>query len=255
LTQPDQSTENDVGGDVSGTSFQAGSIGGDVYLGTPARPRWLKGLLYLAVPVVVAAGASAVALVKVLTPDDPAEATPAAVTTVTSAETTTAPATTTRVLAPPVAGANRPAPPGSTARTSVGATVPVTTTTTSATAIVAAAAPPPVATGVRYSGTLSFGSYNLDLPAPRDVDGRNVWPLTPGRLHGDENYWLAEWLGDGTPGKAECAAELTSRATRDAENLAAGSRVCGSTPEGRIFRIEVVAVNSTTITGQVTVWD
>ena len=108
---------------------------------------------------------------------------------------------------------------------------------------------------MRFSGTLSFGSYNLDFRQPRGMDGHNVWPLTPGRLHGDPGYWLAEWISDGVPGRAECAAHLTKEATSDAGNLVAGSRVCGSTPEGRTFRIEVAAVDPAGITGQVTVWD
>ena len=49
-------------------------------------------------------------------------------------------------------------------------------------------------------------------------------------------------------------AQKATPAPADA-NLVAGSRVCGSTPEGRTFRIEVAAVDPAGITGQVTVWD
>jgi hypothetical protein len=133
--------------------------------------------------------------------------------------------------------------------------IAATPTPTRRTTVVVATAPPPAGSGVRFSGTLKFGSFHLDLAQPRDIPGTNVWPLTPDRLHGDDGYWLAEWISDGVPGQAECAAELGKRATRDADNLIAGSRVCGKTPGGRIFRVDVVTLDGTTITGQVTVWE
>jgi hypothetical protein len=188
-------------------------------------------------------------------PGSQVQQTPAAATSAASAETATtsphasgAPATTT------AAGAARPAPGGSVPRsTSAIPTTAAPTTTTTTTAV--AVAPPPAATGVRYSGTLQFGSFHLDLAQPRDVPGTNLWRLTQQRLHGDDGYELAEWLGDGAPGQAECAADLVKRATKDAENLIAGSRVCGRSPAGRIFRIDVVAIDTTAITGDVTVWE
>ncbi|MGW6928814.1 hypothetical protein ACWGE0_02045 [Lentzea sp. NPDC054927] len=243
--------DNGIDGDVSGTSFQARSIGGDVYVGTPVKPRSRKGL-WLTVPA-TAAVVTITALAWEL--DEPGNPTPVATTTVaTDTGTTSAPAATTGAPArSTAAGAARPAPVNQAPRPSGGALATVTPLPT--TAITIAAAPPPAESGVRYSGTVPFGSYNLDLPQPRDMDGMNVWPLTPGRLHGDEGYWLAEWVGDGVPGRDECAADLTQRATRDAENLIVGSRVCGKTPGGRIFLVEVVTMDSATITGQVTVWE
>jgi hypothetical protein len=108
---------------------------------------------------------------------------------------------------------------------------------------------------VRYSGTLTFGSYNLDLAQPRDIAAANVWQMPQNRLHGDENYQLVEWIGDSAPGQSECADDLAKRAQRDAEHVIIGSRICGRTPGGRIFRIDVAGLNDTTISGQVTVWE
>ncbi|MDX8029342.1 hypothetical protein SK803_03930 [Lentzea sp. BCCO 10_0856] len=251
MKHSDELVDNGVDGDVSGTSFQAGSIGGDVYLGTPAKPRSRKGLWYLTVPA-AAAVMGITALVWEL--DEPGRPTFATATPTTDTSTTSAPAATTGSPArSTAAGAARPAPGSQAPRPSGGAPVAVTSVPTTTVAV--AVAPPPAGNDVRYSGTVPFGSYNLDLPQPRDVDGMNVWPLTPGRLHGDEGYWLAEWVGDGVPGRDECAADLTQRATRDAENLIVGSRVCGKTPGGRIFLVQVVAMDSATITGQVTVWE
>jgi hypothetical protein len=253
LKHSDQSTENGVDGDVSGTSIQAGSI--EINLGAPQKLRWRKVLWYLIGPATVAVVASSTLALKLVAPDAPADRTPVAVTTATTAESTaTPPPASPRPAPPTAAAAPRPAPSGTTPRP--GSRIPVTaapTTTTTAATVVAA--PPPAATGVRFSDTLRFGSFNLDLAQPRDMPGTNIWPLTPGRLHGDDGYWLAEWLGDGVPGQPECAADLAKRATRDAEHLIAGSRVCGRTPGGRIFLVDVVALDSTTITGQVTVWD
>lgn len=253
MKHSDQSTENGVDGDVSGTSIQAGSI--EINLGAPRKLRWRKVLWYLIGPAAVAVVASSTFALKPVAPDEPADRTPVAVTTATTAESTaTPPPASPRPAPPTAAAAPRPAPIGTTPRP--GSLNPVTTApTTTTTAVTVVAAPPPAATGVRFSDTLRFGSFNLDLAQPRDLPGTNIWPLTPGRLHGDDGYWLAEWLGDGVPGRAECAAELKNRATRDAEHLIAGSRVCGRTPGGRIFLVDVVALDSTTIIGQVTVWD
>ncbi|GAA3625131.1 hypothetical protein GCM10022267_09130 [Lentzea roselyniae] len=250
MKHSDQSTDNAVDGDVQGTSIQAGSIG-EVHVTAQREPRWRRPSWFLGV---AAAVVSAAVLAFVLVPDEQAQHTTAAATTATSAPAVTAsptasgaPATTT------TAGAARPAPGGSVLRTTNAVPTAVAPTTTTTTA--AAVAPPPAATGVRYSGTLQFGSFHLDLAQPRDVPGTNLWRLTQHRLHGDDGYELAEWLGDGAPGQAECAADLVKRATKDAENLVAGSRVCGRSPAGRIFRIDVVAIDSTAITGDVTVWE
>ncbi|MGM1060065.1 hypothetical protein [Saccharothrix sp. Mg75] len=256
MKQSDQPARNEVGGDV-GTSIQAGSISGDVHLHPPAGPRWRRRLLLLAVAVATTMGASATVLVELTVPDEPARSAPPQAVAATASATETAGAVTHVPVVPPV-GAGRPMPlvPATRASGSVIAVATTTTaaTTTTTTAFAPGAAPPPAGT-VRFSGELEFGSFDLDLPQPKRVDGRNVWTLTPGRLHGDENYWLAEWFGGGAPGRAECATEITARGTRDAENLAAGGTVCGSTPEGRVFRIDVLTVDHATVTGQVVVWD
>jgi hypothetical protein len=252
LPHSDQST-NDIDGDVSGTSIQAGSI--SFNLGEPGKPPRGKAFWYLTVSGAAAvAGVVALALVLVW-PDESAKQTPVAATITTTAEngTTAAPASSAPATST-AAGAARPAPVSSPPRPPVGA--PITGPSTPTTTFDIAVAPPPsTGDGVRFSGTLPFGSYNLDVQQPRGVDGHNVWPLTPGRLHGDPGYWLAEWISDGVPGRADCVAHLAKEATSDAGNLVAGSRVCGSTPEGRIFRIEVVAVDPAGISGQVTVWE
>ena len=257
LPEEGQSTGNDIDGDVSGTSIQAGSIGELHLTAPPRKPLWRKDIRYSAVPVAAAAATGALALVMLApgTPDEPAGQAPAAAsaqsdptssavapTTGSASATTTA---TTVTAARPAPAGRRPDPTTSTPIT----TTPAPTTTTST------STPQPVATGVRFSGTLQFGSFHLDLAQPRDIAGTNVWRMPQNRLHGDAGYELAEWLTDGVPGPAECAADLAKRATSDAENLVIGSRVCGKTPGGRFFRVDVVTIDGTTITGDVTVWE
>ncbi|GGU17839.1 hypothetical protein [Lentzea flava] len=246
MKHSDHSTDNGIDGDVSGTSIQAGSIG-EVHVNSPRwhRRYWLPG--------VAAAAVAAAVLTFVLVPDEQVQQqTPAAATSASPTETVPAsspssgaPATST------AAGAARPAPVGSASRPTSATPIAVGPTTTTTVAVVA----PPSATGVRFTGTLRFGSFHLDLAQPRDVPGTNLWRLTQNRLHGDDGYEVAEWLGDGVPGQAECAADLAKRATKDAENLIAGSRVCGRSPAGRIFRVDVVAIDGAAITGDVTVWE
>ncbi|WP_086667847.1 hypothetical protein [Lentzea kentuckyensis] len=252
MSEEDQSTGNDVDGVVNGPSIQAGSIG-DVYVNAPGKLPRGKVFWCLTVSVAVV-GLSALA-VTLFWPHESAKQTPVAAAVATTAESgTTPPVASNSPTTSAAARAARPAPVGTAPRPPVGAptTVPPVPTTTFDTA---AAPPPATGAGVRFSGTLPFGSYNLDFQEPRGKDGHNVWPLTPGRLHGDPGHWLAEWLSDGVPGRAECVAHLAKEATSDAENLVTGSRVCGSTPEGRIFLIEVATVDPAGITGQVTVWE
>ncbi|WP_434444950.1 hypothetical protein [Lentzea sp. E54] len=257
MNHSDQSTENVADGDIGGTLFQAGSIGGDVYWGAPAKPRWRKARWYLGIPAAAAVAGAATMVFELVTPDESVNEKPVAATSSAAAGTTTtsSPYVTTSAQVPATtAGTVRPAPPGLTPRPSSGAPVtpmPPTTMTT----VVPVAAPPFTGTGVRFSGELRFGSFHLDRAQPRDVPESNVWALTPTRLHGDPGYWLAEWHSDGVPGREECATHLATRSTQDAENVFVGSRVCGKTPEGRIFRIEVSAMDGSAITGQVTVWE
>ncbi|WP_433266620.1 hypothetical protein ACQPZF_41350 [Actinosynnema sp. CS-041913] len=122
-----------------------------------------------------------------------------------------------------------------------------------------AVAPPPADPGgeaVRYRGSLTFGSYHLDLAQPRDIEGMNVWPTHRDVLHGDPDYQLVQWLDDALPGRADCAGYLFDHARKDADSLIVGSRVCGRTPGGRIFRIEILGFGENNrITGHVTVWE
>ncbi|HUQ61122.1 hypothetical protein [Lentzea sp.] len=257
MKHSDQSTENDLDGDVSGTSFQAGSI--EINVGAPGK-RWRrKVLLYCSAPAVAAVLGGSAAVVDLVSPGDQVVDLPAAVTSTVPAQatTTSSPGPATGAPAPrrPTASAVRPTPPAAAPRANGNAPASLASPTTTTTPVSTVAAPPITTEGARYSGVLQFGSYHLDLPQPRDIAGTNVWPLTPGRLHGDPGYWLAEWITDGVPGRAECVARLAERSTQDAENLVQGSRVCGQTPEGRIFRIEVTALDSAGITGQVTVWE
>ncbi|GGM74187.1 hypothetical protein GCM10011609_07480 [Lentzea pudingi] len=253
MTHSDQETDNGIEGNVS-TAFQAGSMA--ITLGAPAKP--VRGRAFwgatAAVSVLAVAGVSTLAM-KLIAPGEPGREMPAAVTSPNSVEAAATSSPAPAVLPVTTTTAGRPAAIVTTARPTVNApaVVPPVVTTTAAKA--ATLPPVPTGDGVRFSGTVPFGSYNLDLAEPRGMDGMNVWPLTPGRLHGDENYLLAEWTGDGTPGRDECAADIARRGTRDAVNLIAGSRVCGRTPGGRTFLVEVSAVDTTTITGRVTVWE
>lgn len=252
MSEEDQSVGNNVDGVVNGTSFQAGSVSGDVYVNTHGKHLWRRRSSYLAVLAGAVVGASVLAVVTLVAPDEQAAGTPAVTTTPPETPATSSPASAPGTPAPPtVAGAARPAPPGATPRP----TAKIPDTSAPATTTVVISGPPPPATGVRFSGELRFGSFHLDLAQPRDVPGTNVWPLAPDRLHGDDGYWLAEWLGDGVPGQAECVAELGKRATRDAEHLIIGSRVCGKTPAGRTFLVDVTVLDGSAITGRVTVWD
>ncbi|MFD9697690.1 hypothetical protein [Lentzea sp. NPDC059081] len=255
MKHSDQSAENDLGGDVSGTAFQAGSI--EINVGGPGR-RWRRGVLWTVSGTAVAAVlAGSAAVADLVMSDEQAVDLPASVTSAVTEEstTTTSPAPPVVATAPvrTTVAPPRPVPTGSAARPD--GTVPAVPTLTTTPSVSAAAAPPVTGGDVRYSGALAFGSYHLDLAQPRDMAGTNLWPLTPGRLHGDPGYWLAEWTPDGVPGRKECVTLLAEQSTQDAENLVAGSRVCGQTPGGRYFLVEVTAVDSSGITGQVTVWE
>lgn len=253
LNHSDRSAGNDITGNVHGTSFQADAVR-DVYVGEPAKPRWLRALKYLAVPVAAVAGVT-MTIFDLVQPGEPGAEIPVAATSSVPAVggTTSSPPSAAGVQAPAtMAGAARPAQPAPTPRPAGGTSIGVAPTTTTT---VAPAAPPVAEAGVRFSGVLRFGSFHLDPAQPRDVPESNVWALTPTRLHGDPGYWLAEWHSDGVPGRAECVTHLEKNATLDADNVVMGSRVCGKTPEGRVFRIDVTVLDGSAITGQVTVWE
>jgi hypothetical protein len=257
LPETGQSTGNDVEGDISGTSIQAGSIG-ELHLSDPRKPRRRRDFRYLVMPAATVVGALALValvLMELSAPNEPVKQTPAAATTaepvaLPSSNPATSPLS---PSAPATAGAARPVPPGKHPRLTPSSPAAVTPAPP-ATSTSAVTAPLPAPTGVRFNGTLQFGSFHLDLAQPRNIPGTNVWSMPQNRLHGDDGYELAEWIIDGVPGAAECTTDLAKRATRDAENLIIGSRVCGRTPGGRIFRIDVIALDST-ITADVTVWD
>ncbi|MBW4715578.1 hypothetical protein [Saccharothrix obliqua] len=115
-------------------------------------------------------------------------------------------------------------------------------------------APTGVAPPVRYRGTLPFGDYDLDQPQPRYAQGRNVWRVDRTTLHGDAGYELAV-SSAAAPGRAECAALARTRGESDVTGLAPGRRVCGTTPAGRVFRVDVIAVTGESTYGAVTVWE
>lgn len=249
MTHSDQETENGIEGNVS-TAFQAGSMA--ITLGSPAKPPRGRGFwLATAAGTALAVAAVSTLALELVSPSEPVKEIPVAITSENPAETTTA---TSEPTAVPTSRAPRPAQPPVVPR------APGTTTTTTplpTSTVPQEAAPPPAPSGdgVRFSGRLRFASFHLDPVPPRDVPESNVWALTPTRLHGDPGYWLAEWFAEGVPGRAECLAHLGENATLDADNVVVGSRVCGKTPAGRIFRIEVTALDGSAITGQVVVWE
>ncbi|ACU38815.1 hypothetical protein [Actinosynnema mirum] len=112
-----------------------------------------------------------------------------------------------------------------------------------------------VAASVYYSGDVVFRSLNLDRRPPVDVPEHNVYRITENRLYGDDTYQLQPWPGSTAPSRAECAAAVGDSPKRDAEHLQPGSLVCGKTPEGRLFRIEVLSLTPSEITARLVVWD
>lgn len=164
-------------------------------------------------------------------------------------------------------GATTPGVPSATSGPTTSAGVPATTprlpdgtpgTTTTTTTTVVPPVAPPARSGdpaVRFTGELAFGSVNLDYQQPRDLPGHNVYRIQESRLYADDLFLLVEWPTDSVPGHGECAAKVSANGKRDATGLVAGSQVCGRTPEGRVFRIEVLGVSANEIRGRVTVWE
>lgn len=108
---------------------------------------------------------------------------------------------------------------------------------------------------VRFSGELAFGDFNLDYQQPRNLPEHNVYRIQESRLYADDPILLVEWPSDATPGYGECAEKVSAAGKSDATGLVAGSHVCGRTPEGRVFRIEVLGIDANVIRGRVTVWE
>lgn len=162
---------------------------------------------------------------------------------------------------PPAPSATPSAPP---APSSPGARTgqPVTAPAGATSAAPAATAVPAPAEGperpdpaVRFAGDLPFGSFNLDYRQPRALEGRNVYRIQDARLYADDGFQLVEWPTDGAPDRAGCVAELAANGKRDATGLVPGGHVCGRTPEGRVFRIEVLDVSAEALRGRVLVWE
>jgi hypothetical protein len=107
---------------------------------------------------------------------------------------------------------------------------------------------------VRFQGELAFGDFNLDYQQPRNLPEHNVYRIQESRLYADDPILLVEWPSDSIPGYADCAAKVSADGKSDATGLVAHSGVCGRTPEGRVFRIEVLDVSPNVIRAQVTVW-
>lgn len=112
--------------------------------------------------------------------------------------------------------------------------------------------------GVHWSGELTWGSYNLDFKPPRYLSGKSI-VIVGEHLDADpDTAQLAEWQTDSVPGREQCAAVVRERGTPETGNLVKGSHVCGRTTEGRIFRVDVLSVESgalsSSIRSEVTIW-
>ncbi|SDC86042.1 hypothetical protein [Actinokineospora iranica] len=136
-----------------------------------------------------------------------------------------------------------PAPPS--ASGAAAATTPPTTTTSAKT----------TEPGVRFSGELVWGKFSLDFTEPRPLNNAQISGLSGNNLYSDGGGSVVEWKTDSTPTKDECARVAKANGSNQANGLVKGSRVCGLTPEGRVFRIDVEAVGSGGIVSQVTVWE
>ncbi|MEV8441539.1 hypothetical protein AB0425_29510 [Actinosynnema sp. NPDC051121] len=108
---------------------------------------------------------------------------------------------------------------------------------------------------VRFQGELAFGDFDLDYQQPRNLPEHNVYRIQESRLYADDPILLVEWPSDSIPGYADCAAKVSADGKSDATGLVAHSEVCGRTPDGRVFRIEVLDVSLNVIRAQVTVWE
>ncbi|MCP2164118.1 hypothetical protein [Goodfellowiella coeruleoviolacea] len=109
--------------------------------------------------------------------------------------------------------------------------------------------------GVRLAGEVTFGRLNLDFREPRPVAGKSITRLGDDWLYSEGGFALAEWQqSDSVPGKEQCAAETAARGSGAVDGLVTGSLVCGTTPEGRVFRLEVLGLGENIRTRAV-VWE
>jgi hypothetical protein len=107
--------------------------------------------------------------------------------------------------------------------------------------------------GVQLDEEVIFGSWNLDSVPLRKVDSEKVQALAGKMLYVTGKHVLAEWPGSSAPGKDECGTLVSEKGFNQVDNLVKGSIVCGRTPEGRIFRLDVLASGSE-IRTHATVW-
>jgi hypothetical protein len=131
----------------------------------------------------------------------------------------------------------------------------------------AAASPAPAAESTKapapatvyYQGHLEFGRFNLDLNPPKRTGDTYIVGGTGGVF---ESYHdagkLAVWTSSGTPDSAGCGSAVDERGAAYISGAEKGTHVCGRTPEGRVFRIDVTGVSDRIdggVTGDVTVWN
>ncbi|WP_410637362.1 hypothetical protein [Amycolatopsis sp. lyj-346] len=112
---------------------------------------------------------------------------------------------------------------------------------------------------VYYQGHLEFGRFNLDLNPPKRTGDTYIAGGTGGVFQSYHDAGkLAVWTSSGTPDRAGCASTVGERGAEYLSGAEKGTHVCGRTPEGRVFRIDVTAVSQRIdggVTGDVTVWN
>ncbi|MEJ2853507.1 MULTISPECIES: hypothetical protein [unclassified Saccharothrix] len=106
------------------------------------------------------------------------------------------------------------------------------------------AAPKVLPEGVQLDEEVVFGQWNLDFVPPKQVASQNVQALAGRMLYVNGDHVLAEWTKPAQPGKAECADQVSATGFNQVDKLVKGSVVCGRTPEGRIFRLDVLSSGS-----------
>ena len=118
---------------------------------------------------------------------------------------------------------------------------------------------PAAAATVYFQGHLEFGRFNLDLNPPKRTGDTYIVGGTGGVF---ESYHdagkLAVWTSSGTPDSAGCGSAVDERGAAYISGAEKGTHVCGRTPEGRVFRIDVTGVSDRIdggVTGDVTVWN
>ncbi|WP_146174132.1 hypothetical protein [Saccharothrix carnea] len=111
----------------------------------------------------------------------------------------------------------------------------------------------PLPAGVQLDEEVIFGEWNLDSVPPRKVSSEKIQALAGEMLYVTGKHVLAEWPGSTPPDKEQCAAQVSESGFNQVDDLVKGAIVCGRTPEGRIFRLDVLASGSE-IRVHATVW-